>query len=219
VRRTFAVVLVALGVLLVGGPAGAGPIIDDPDAIELANALGDAADEHGICYGWEISIDDRGALLEDVGSNFGPGVSVQTAACPKYIVFWASYRWTSESSESEDSVSFGVSANVAGAPLARDLERVGITGGALLDRDDITVYNATLALVALASEAGLGPPIAFEQNVGTIPSTDKPDQVDSDWMREYGSVIATFAMVIAGGVIWLLYELVVRPIQLRHQQR
>ena len=217
-RLAFATAVV-VGVLLLGGTAGAGPIIDDPDAIELANALADAADEHGICYGWEIGIDDRGTPLSDVGSNLGPGVSVQSGACPKYIVFWASYRWTSESSEAEDSVSFGVSANVAGAPLRRDLERVGITSGALLDHDDVTVYNATLALVALAAEAGLGKPIAFEENTGTIPSTDTPDDVDSDWLREYGSVVATFTLLIVGGSIWLLYELVFRPIQLRYQDR
>ena len=88
--------LVAVVTLSIAGTAAAGPVIDDPDAIELANALVDATEEHGICYGWDVQIDDQGTFRTDVGSNLGPGVSVHSEGCERYMVLSVSYVWTSE---------------------------------------------------------------------------------------------------------------------------
>ena len=211
--------LVVAVTLSIASGAAAGPVIDDADAIELANALVEATEEHGICYGWDVSIDDQGTPRSDVGSNLGPGVSVHDERCERYIVLTVSLSWTSESSEAEDSATFDVRSNVPGAPRRADLEGIGITSARLLSSDDITVYNATLALPALASEAGLGPALELEQNTETIPNGHRPDGVDSDWLRQYGWVVATFGIFILGGVLWLVYEIVVRPNNLHRWQR
>jgi hypothetical protein len=81
------------------------------------------------------------------------------------------------------------------------------------------VYNATLALPALAAEAGLGPAIELEENTGTIPEGHRPDGVDSDWLRQYGWAVGTFGVFILSGLLWLVYEIVIRPNHLQRWQR
>ena len=213
-RRAAAAALARVALVLAASPAAAGPVIDEPDAIELANTLVDAAEEHGICYGWEVTILDRGTPLADVGSNLGPGVSaIMAEGCDRYIVLSVSYVWTAETSESEDSASFAVRTNVPGAPTTSDLQDLGVDRAELLARDDLTVINATLALPALATERGLGPAIPFEENDGGIPPGIGPDSTGSDLLREYGWALASFGLLVMAGAAWLVYESFIRPAQ------
>ena len=64
VRAVAAAAALALAMLVVPvAPAGAAPILDDGDATELANALAEATEEQGVCYGWEVVVqDDDGSL-------------------------------------------------------------------------------------------------------------------------------------------------------------
>lgn len=210
--------LLAVGfVLLAARPASAGPLIDEPDAVELANGLADATAEQGICYGWKVDINDRGTFLVDVGSNLGPTVPVALeAGCDKWVELHVRYTWTSETSEAEDSVDYSVESNLAGAPNTVDLRRVGFGDGTFLRDEDVAVINASLALPTLVAESGLAPEVRLEENTGTIPAADRPTPVgDSDLMRQYGWAFATFGLLLFGAVVWLVYELVLRRMGFR----
>jgi hypothetical protein len=81
VRAPLVALLIALAL---PGVAHAYPFLDQGDAAELANELAEATDEQGICYGWQVSVDDQsgGPSGTDVGSNFGPGQEIDATQCP-----------------------------------------------------------------------------------------------------------------------------------------
>jgi len=200
-----AVAAVALIVPLVG-PAGALPILAQPDAEELAADLEEAAEVQGICYGWRVRVNDSDRILsgEDVGSSRGVGLPAQDVSCPRWMVFEAILTYTSASSESEDSATFRVWSNVPGAPLEANLRRVGVDSAALLgENDDVAVINATLALPALAAELRLAPPLPLDRNTEGIPEVDRPTGTPgSDWLRTYGVYLALSGVLVVGGLVW-----------------
>lgn len=201
--------LLAVPLVVAGpaAPAGAAPILDPLDAQELARELADATAVQGICYGWRVTVRDDSGIYTgtDMGSSRGVGVAAEgDRSCPRFMVFQADLHYTSESSESADSASFFVIANVGGGPDDRDLRRVGITESSLLgSKDDLGLINAVQALPALVAEKRLAPPVPADATEGTIPTTDFPtNRPGSDWTRAYGEFLGVAAVLFFGGLGW-----------------
>lgn len=206
--RTCRAAVLATAIAVCGSPgaARAVPILDAPDVEELVQQLAEAAAVQGICYGWHVQVQDDDGTQSgtEFGSSRGVGLPAEDRSCPRFMVFRASLRYTSESSESEDSGSFYVFGNVGGGPDERDLRRVGVSEQALLGRnDDLALANAVLALPALVAERGLAPPVPAEATEGAIPAADRPtNQPGSDWTRAYGHFIFLSVVLIGGGLGW-----------------
>jgi hypothetical protein len=206
--RAGAVVLfLVLAIVGPATPAGAVPILDPLDAQELVQELAEATAVQGICYGWQVTVRDDAGIYTgtDLGSSLGVGVTpVGNRACPRFVVFQADLRYTAESSESEDSASFLVLANVGGGPDDRDLRRVGVTEESLLgSKDDLGLINAVQALPALVAEKRLAAAVPPEPTEGTIPAADRPtNRPGSDWTRAYGEFLGVAAVMVLGGLGW-----------------
>lgn len=207
--RTARAALLALVLAVAGAatPAGAVPILDPVDAEDLARELAEATTVQGICYGWQVTVrDDSGTYSgTDVGSSLGAGLNAAgDRLCPRFIVFRADIHYTAESSESEDSASFLVFANVGGGPDDRDLRRVGVTESSLLgSKDDLGLINAVQALPALVAEKRLAAAVPAAPTEGTIPAADRPtNRPDSDWARAYGEFLGISAVLFFGGLGW-----------------
>lgn len=197
--------LVAAMLVLAGtGPAHALPILDAVDAQELAQELAEATAVQGICYGWDVTVDDAAGTYSGVDMGSSRGVGIPAQACDQWMVFRAFLTYTSESSETEDSATFGVTSNVMGAPGEQDLRVVGIDGDALLGAtDDLAIVNAVRSLPALAAERGLVPPLILERNTDAIPPVDRPTPgTGSDWTRTYGEFILLAVLLLIGGLTW-----------------
>ena len=208
VARRLVAVLACLAAASVVWPprAGALPILEREDAIELANLLAEAAEEQDICYGWEVDVvDDDGRLSGlDMGSSNGPNVDARQGECTRYVVFIADIQYASEMSERSDRASFGIDSNVSGAPTETDLRNLGISGERLLsNNDDLVVIEAVSALPMLVAEKGIAPPVPLEANVDALPAADRPTNTPgSDWLRNYGAALAIGVVLIVAGVSW-----------------
>lgn len=203
-----------LAVLLLGlgtRPASAQTtraLLEEGDAIELANKLAEATEDQDICYGWSVTVhdQDRGTFF-DQGSSLGPTVSPLEPGCAPAVVFVADLVYTSELSESSDSASLRVDTNLAGFSVTGDdFAPFGVTGRSLLgDNDDVALINAVSALPLLVAEAGLAPAVQPEQTTGTIPSADRPTGGGvSDRFRKYGSLYFLAVTMIVGGIGWFV---------------
>lgn len=214
-RAVAAVAVVVAGLALVPAspsvaqvaPLRAHALLDDADAIELANKLAEATEDQGVCYGWSVTIndEDRGFAF-DQGSSLGPERRPDDPACTPSVVFVADLLYTSELSEAADSASIRVDSTLPGLSLSGDDFRdFGVTGAALLgDNDDVALVNAVAALPLLVAEAGLAPAVQPEQTTGTIPAADRPTGGGgSDRLRTYGSLYFLAITIILGGVGWL----------------
>ena len=210
-RCLLALLAAGLSHVLSAAPAAAGPLIDDVDAEEMAVMLAEAEEAQGICYGWQVLVqDDDGTFSgEEIGSSRGPGVDAST--CDKYVIFAGQIHYTSELSESSDEANFSiVSSGVSPAPTDDDLGRVGIdTKGLLSDNDDVEIGDAVLALPALVAELGAAPPVPVEENTEALPDADHlENSPGSDWIRERwpllalaGSLVLIGAVVVAVGLL------------------
>lgn len=218
--RTRVATVAALGFLVLAvapAPAGALPILDEGDAIELANKLAEATEEQGVCYGWSVVVRDDGGSLSgtDTGSSLGPGRTPYDPACTPYVVFRAVLHYTSEASESADSASYVIDSNLQGFD-ARSLDGLGISEGSLLGaNDDLVVANATALLPGLVAEQGLAPAIPIEQTAGTtIPAADRPTNTPgSDRWRTHWPAYSFSGVLLLGGLAWLGVALYVRHMQ------
>ena len=202
-------VLVAalLAVLALAAPAAAQePLLVPEDATDLANALADAQAQQGICYGWQVQVDDASGRYtgSDVGSSRGVGLAAEHPSCPRFLMFRAQLYYTAESDEAGDSASFYVFGNVAGGPDDRDLRRIGISSEALVGaKDDLALANAVLALPALVAERGLAPPVPPDRTLDTIPAVDRPtNRPGSDWTRANGHFLLLSGVLVVGGLGW-----------------
>ena len=209
IRRIAATLATAVLIAVATTPAVALPILDTVDAEELAADLADATAEQGICYGWNVAVqDDSGEFSgDDIGSNLGVGQSAVDPECDKWIVFTARIHYTSESSEAEDSADWSIESNL---DVERGtLVRLGITDGALLSGDDdVVVANATRALPALAAEEGVARPIPLDIGTADVPDADKPTGTHgSDWLRAYWAPFALGLGLVGFGVLWIAVSL------------
>lgn len=204
-----AVVLAAIAALA-AVPAAPAAILAPQDAAELANALAEASAEQEVCYGWAFEVSDAAGSEDgpEVGSNLGPGVPVDPSLpeCARYAVLTGAISYTSELSESEDRAVWSVESNLPDPPSVDRLEKLGYSSNDLLgDQNDLAIINATGALPALVAEGGAADPVPFEQTrrepgVGGQP-TGSPG---SDFLRQNGSLLAISALLILGGLVWLV---------------
>lgn len=189
-------------------------LLEEGDAIELANKLADATADQDVCYGWVVSVNDQDRGMSfDQGSSLGPSTPPSTPACAPAVVFVAELLYTSELSESSDSASIRVESTLPGLILTGDdFAPFGVTGRSLLgDNDDVALVNAVSALPLLVAEAGLAPPVQPEQTTGTIPASDRPTGGgSSDRLRTYGALYFLAAAMILGGLAWFVVAWFVR---------
>ena len=192
----------AAAAALLAAPAGAAalPLLAPADAEELAVVLADAEEAQGICYGWYVEIDDdsgSGLGGVEVGSSRGPGVPVNqyTVGCRKYAVVTGSIRYTSESSESEDSAGISVDTDLGQPVSSGGLERLGLTGGDLLGGgDDVSLINMAGALPLLAAESGAAPYVPYQANTGPLRAGEGPTgSPGSDWWRKFWPYVLVMA--------------------------
>ncbi len=210
-RRAGAVVgLVAAALALVLAPsARAAPIIDPPDAAELAQTLAEATAEQRVCYGWQVTVDDQsggGSSGVEVGSSAGPGVPLDRRSCARWVALEGSVVYTSESSESEDSAELAIASNLPRPPSVAQLEDLGYGADSLLsDDDDRAIIDMAGALPLVVAESGEAPYIPFEPPAQPIPASDRPDAgPGNDWLRNYWGVFPLGAV----GVMVVVYALV-----------
>ena len=220
VGRLLAAVAVAVIALVTvpARPAGAVPIFDEPDAIELANTLAEALDDQDVCYGWIVSVQDDDGTFSgtDQGSSLGPGRDPRETACAPSVIFVADLHYTSELSESGDSARYRVDSTLPGFDTS-DLSSLGVSSRGLLGaNDDLVVRNAVALLPALVAEQGLAPAIVAEETTGTIPDADRPTGTpSSDTLRTYWPVYVLTGLVAAAGLVWLAFALFLRAEQRR----
>jgi hypothetical protein len=209
VRKRLAVAL-ALPVLLAApGTASADVIFDPADADDLAASLAEAYTDQGVCYGWQVTVNDVSTTDESVGSNFGAGKPVSSGACDKTVEFHATITYTSESSESEDSASYDVTSTPSGV-TRDDLDALGIDFDDLTGEDpDVAIGKAVIALPLLAADKGVAEPLSATPDNATAPAdaqlTDSPG---SDWWRDRGGMLLWgLGLLAAGGVFvwWILW--------------
>lgn len=199
-------------------PAGAVPLLDEGDAVELANKLADATEEQDVCYGWSVDIQDDDGTFSGVeqGSSFGPARSPFDPECNPYVVFTAQIHYTSELSESADSADYAVRTNLAGLDIG-SLGGLGVSDAGLLGGDDdLVIANATALLPALVAEQGLAPPVPIEETSGTIPAADRPTNTPgSDTWRTHWPLFAFTGLLVVGGLVWMAMAFSVRQMQQR----
>lgn len=208
--RIAPVLLVAAGLLLVAPATASADVIFDPaDADDLAAILAEAYTDQNVCYGWQVSVSDPIAgLSESVGSNFGAGKPVSSGSCQATVEFTADITYTSESSEAEDSSSYGVTSTPSGVTRA-GLDDLGIDFGGLTGEDpDVAIGQAVTALPLLAADAGIANPIEAAPATGEAPAdaqlTDNPG---SDWWRNQGGMVMWAAIVMAAGGVFAWWVL------------
>lgn len=206
IASTLAAVLV---LLLAPALARAAPLIDPPDAAELAQTLAEATAEQRVCYGWQVTVDDQsggGSGGLESGSSAGPGAPLDRRSCPRWVVLEGSVVYTSESSESEDDAGLAIASNLPRPPTVGQLEELGYGAGSLLgESDDQAIIDMTGALPLLVAETGAAPYIPFEPPAQPIPASDRPDAgPGSDWLRNYWWVLP----LGLGGAVALVVALV-----------
>jgi hypothetical protein len=203
--RTLA--LAALFFFATPGLAAADVIFDPADADELASVLAEATAEQGVCYGWNVSVDNVGVPEDSVGSNRGAGIPIDSA-CAKHVQLDVNITYTSESSESEDSASYDVSSS-AGGPTRADMDALDLDWDGLTGEDpDAVIGKAVTALPLLASDKGMAKPIAAAPETGAAPADAQlTDDPGSDWWRgSGGAVLWGVGLILAGGLFawWVL---------------
>lgn len=210
----------ASAVLLLAAPAtaSADSIFAPSDAEILAKMLSDANDEQGVCYGWDVDVNDRSSYsysssssssdnADSVGSDQGVGVPVDES-CDKYVRLDVNITWTSATSESEDSASWDVDSS-PGGPTRSDMEALGLNlDGLAGENPDVPIGEMIMALPLLAADEGMAP------LVEATPATAEPasnarltDDPGSDWWRGNGGMFLWgMGILLAGGIFawWVM---------------
>ena len=213
VLRAGAPALVAvLLVALAPAAAQATPLLDEGDAVELAQSLADATEAQNVCYGWSVAVEDQsgGPSGLDEGSNLGPDVplTAQTPGCERQVVLLGQVLYTCESCEGEDASAADVQASFAGAPGLADVEALGFAASRLKDEDgDTELVNMVGALPLLTASSGAAEPVPVEAEGAPQPGPgDGPTGAPStpDWLRDSAGALALCAALILAGLLWFL---------------
>ncbi|TDV54085.1 hypothetical protein [Actinophytocola oryzae] len=207
-RRNWVLALAVPLLLAAPARASADVIFDPADADELAASLAEAYADQGVCYGWQVDVQDVSTSDTSIGSNFGANKPVTSGSCKARVEFTATITYTSESSESEDSASYDVSSNPAGV-TRDDLDALGIDFDGLTGEDpDVAIGKAVTALPLLAADKGVGKPIAAAPETGAEPADAQlTDDPGSDWWRGQGGMLLWgLGILLAAGVFvwWVL---------------
>jgi hypothetical protein len=188
-----------------------GILLDAADRVELAQALAEATEESGVCFGYEVQLGGNTETL----TNAGPDKLPETATgCPKGSVeLDVNIIYTAESSESNDSASFRIDTDVPGltssAALRRLKDLTGIDDDDFLgDKDDLALRNATAALPLLLDGATPAE-LPAASTTASAPNGDRlTNPPASDWIRAHGlgigiafAVLLLAVILIVGGII------------------
>jgi hypothetical protein len=194
----------ALAAAVLAAPAGAGavPILDPADAQELADRLAEARAQQDVCYGWTVQVTDDGGSEDgiDSGSSFGPGRPLDRTQCSRWVELRGFVHYTSETSESEDSATVVLEANLPG-PNVFQLENLGLGAGGLTgDSNDLRLISMVEVLPLLVAERGVAPYVTSE--LGQPPPTDvaPTNAPGSDWWRMYWWFVVLVPCVAAAGL-------------------
>ncbi|MFI7678428.1 hypothetical protein [Actinophytocola sp. NPDC049390] len=209
-RALVAVGLSALLVLAAPATASADVIFDPADADDLAATLAEATRAQGVCYGWDVQVNDQvSGDSESVGSDRGAGIAVDESSCSEYVVLNVYITWTSESSESEDSASYDVVSS-PGGPSRSDLEELGLNMDGLTGDDvDVAIGLAVAALPLLAADTGMADGIEAAPQSGDAPAdASLTDDPSSDWWRNNGGTLLWgLGLLLAGGLFaWWVFR-------------
>lgn len=158
-----------------------------------------AADSQGICYGWEL-LDVYDEV--SVGSNLGDGTTVVDApGCARWIAVSANVRYTSSSSESEDSATIRIkgSDDIEFADLAAietRLGRFGLDEDAFLDDPGWAVTRAATILPLLAAERGLAEPAATPTAAPSTAAAPLPDAGNDFWRDRWAYLLSSVGLFL-----------------------
>ncbi len=205
----------AAAIALLGAPAGAAALTLLPaaDAEELAATLAEAEAVQGVCFSWYIEIEDSSGSglsgIEAGSSRGGPGEWLtEDSGCEKYALLSGGIRYTSESSESEDSAGITVDSNLGEPVSTGGLSRLGLDADDLLGgNDDVALTNMVGALPLLVAETGAAPFIPYEANTQPLLAGEAPTGTPgSDWWRKfwpYVLVAAVLCLLAGCGIGWV----------------
>lgn len=218
-RRALAgagIAAMAAAVLLAApATATADVIFDQADAEDLAATLDEAFQAQGVCYGWAIDVDNVGLPESSYGSNFGANTRLSDAAefdrCDTTVEFQADIRWTSESSEIEDSASYRVESLPEG-PTTADLDSLELVSedGLVSDNVDLDVYKAVSSLPLLAADAGVAEPMEASPAPETVAQSaggEPTNSPGSDFWREAGGAVLFSLVLLVGGGVFAFWAL------------
>lgn len=190
-----------------------GILLEAPDRVELAQALAEATEESGVCFGYEVQLGGNTEVLSNAGPDQSPNPGTD---CPKGgIELNVSIIYTSESSESNDSASFRVETDVPGLTSSAALRRLKDLTGVdeddfLGDKDDLALRNATAALPLLLDGATPAE-LPAASTTASAPNGDRlTNSPSSDWIRAHGLGIGIAFAVLVLALILLIGGLVAR---------
>lgn len=191
--------------LAVAAPAGASPVLDAPDAVELAQALAEATAEQDVCYGWRVTLvdDSGGPSGDDVGSSFGPDVALDPARCERWVTLAGAIRYTAESSDFEDESAVRIDSNLEPPPTLEDLRALGADGSLTDEDNDVVLLNMAEALPLAVAGNGQAPYVQFETSQAPTAGQGEPtDSPGSDVLRQWWplAVLCVLA-ILAGGFL------------------
>jgi hypothetical protein len=205
-------VVAALAAPMAAPAAANAALLEAADAAELAQSMADATDEQGVCYGWEITVDDQGGYggggLE-AGSNQGPSRPLDRLQCERYVVLQGTVTYVSESCECEDGAYISINSNLAKPPTTKELDQLGLGSGDLLgDEDDTAIINMVEALPFAVAEHGEAPYLQFETSSAPPEQRGQPtNRPGSDSLRERWPLLVLALLVICGGIGWIAAKL------------
>ena len=199
----------ALVAALAAPAAAEDPVLDAESRAEVVASLADALEEQGICYGYDLVVDDDGGGRWDgrwIETSLGEDADIQNdARCPKWVELSAGVHYTSSTSESEDSASWDILGNFAGVPTTDQLAALDLDARDLANdgRAFSTMSNAVLALPLLVAEHGGAKPVALDASPSPAPgdaaATGRPG---SDWWRENGLKVGVLCGLLVTAGLW-----------------
>lgn len=208
--RRPALAAVAALVLLAAPAAAENPVLDAEGDADLVAALAEATQVQGVCYGYELTVDDL-----DTGqwggsyaaSSLGVGVpATLSTPCRETVSLLARISYTSSFSEAEDSAAWTLRSTLPQLTIT-DVERLGLSAGDLLDdgRSETVLLNAVQALPRLATEQAGVPPVVLEPATAAPPAGARPTNTPgSDWLRENRTRLAFCVLLVLAGAGLLL---------------
>ncbi len=176
------------------------------DADALATDLAKATAAQGICYGWDLSVDNAGTANHGVGSNEGAGKAVDESGCQRWVVFDVDVTWTPESSELADSetATLRSSGDLGDLPSIDELTDVGVTDKTLTDDPAGSTIAVLEALPLMLSERGAADPLPAATDDPTSTVSVPPEAGSDRWRANKAFAIMAIVLLLAAGglVVW-----------------
>lgn len=192
--------------LAVAAPAGASPVLDSADAVELAQALAEATAVQDVCYGWRVSLvdDSGGPSGDDVGSSFGPDVALDPGRCERWVILAGDIHYTAETAEAEDAAAVQVTSNLRPSPTLEDLRAFGVDGSLTDEDNDVVLLNMVGALPLAAAAKGHAPYVEFETSQAPAAQGEPTDSPGSDVLRQWWPLVALCVLAVLAGAFMLV---------------